>query len=114
MPLWGSAATDSMWLAVLVVGVWGGNGNTTSAGGASSSWPVVATIALFALIATVPVARCAFRASPEREGLRSAIEDEQRARAAGRRGHWLARKGSTLINLEVHAHSRGLAESATW
>lgn len=78
-PLWGGVAIGSMWLAVLIVGVWGGNVNTTNAGGASS-WPVVALIALFALISTVPVARYAFRASPDTEGLRGAIDDERRAR----------------------------------
>ncbi len=79
-PLWGGAAIGAMWLAVLVVGVWGGNVNTAGAGGGSSSWPVVAVIALFALIATVPVARYTLRASPEADDLRSALEAERLAR----------------------------------
>lgn len=77
--LWGGLAVIAMWLAVLFVGVFGENIVKTSAGGGSSSVPVVTVVALFALLGTVAVARQAFRASSASDDLRTVIENEQHA-----------------------------------
>ncbi len=69
-----------MWLAVLFVGVFGGNVVQTDAGGSTSSWPVVVVVAVVALITTVGVARRAFTVTPAPDDLRKAIEDERKAR----------------------------------
>ena len=66
-------------LAVLFVGVFGGNVQTTSAGGDSSSWPVVAVVAVAALLATVSVGRWAFGRRKVDEDVRRALEEERLA-----------------------------------
>lgn len=78
--LWGGLAIISMWLAVLFVGVSGGNIVKSTPGGESSSWPVVVVVALVALVGTVVVGRRAFAAAPASDDLRKAIEDERQAR----------------------------------
>jgi hypothetical protein len=78
--LWGGLAIISMWLAVLFVGVFGGNVVSGSPGGSSSSWPVVAVVAVVALLGTVGVERRAFGLPPASDDLRKAIEDERQAR----------------------------------
>ena len=65
-PLWAGLSIIAMWLAVLFVGVFGGNIVNASAGGSSSSVPVVVVVAGVALIATWGLGRVAF-ANPPRE-----------------------------------------------
>jgi hypothetical protein len=76
---WGGVALVAMWLAVLFVGVFGGNILKTGVGGESSSVPVVVVVAVAALLATIPVAHSAFRPQRSDEDLRRAVEDERRA-----------------------------------
>lgn len=64
--LWGGIALVTIWLAVLFVGVFGGDIVTTSAGGDGSSVPVVVVVAVVALLATISVGRWAF--GPGRRG----------------------------------------------
>ncbi len=78
--LWGGVAIISMWLAVLFVGIFGGNVVKSSPGGSSSSWPVVVVVAVVALLGTVGVGRRAFVVTPASDDLRRAIEDERQAR----------------------------------
>ncbi len=77
---WGGLAIISMWLAVLFVGVFGGNVVSGSPGGSYSSWPVVVVVAVVALLGTVGVGRRAFTVTPASDDLRKAIEDERKAR----------------------------------
>jgi hypothetical protein len=60
---WAGLAITSIWLAVLFIGLWGGdivNGANGSTGQAGSSVPTVVVVAPCALIATVVIARRAF------------------------------------------------------
>jgi hypothetical protein len=60
---WAGLAIVSMWLAVLFVGVFGGDIvtiNGTAGAGNSSTVPAAVALALFALIATIFVARWGF------------------------------------------------------
>ena len=50
-----------MWLAVLFVGVFGADFHSESAGGDITEIPVVWGVALFAMIATILVAKWGFR-----------------------------------------------------
>ena len=59
--MWGAVTISVMWLAVLFVGVFGPNIVTHDVSGSSGTWPVVIFVALFAFLATVPVAKWAFR-----------------------------------------------------
>jgi hypothetical protein len=77
--LWGGVAIISMWLAVLFVGIFGGNVVNSSAGGSSSSWPVVAVVAVVALIGTIVVGRLAFAVAVASD-IEKAIKDERHAR----------------------------------
>jgi hypothetical protein len=58
--LWGGVTLLVAWLAVLFVGIFGGNIESAGAGGGSSSVPVVVVVAIAALLATVSVGRWAF------------------------------------------------------
>jgi len=78
--LWGGLAIISMWLAVLFVGVFGGNIVSSSSSGSSSSVPVVVVVAVAALLGTVGVGRRAFVVTPANDDLRKALEDERQAR----------------------------------
>ena len=78
--LWGGVAIISMWLAVLFVGIFGGNVVKSSPGGESSSWPVVVVVAVVALIGTVVVGRRAFAVAPASDDVDKAIKDERDAR----------------------------------
>ena len=69
-----------MWVAVLFVGVFGGNIVHAGAGGGSSSVPVGVVVAGVALIATWLLGRVAFELTPESDDLRQLLEEEQRAR----------------------------------
>ena len=79
--LWGGIAIVTMWLAVLFVGLFGGDIVSTTAGGATSSVPVVVVIAAVALVGTLVVGRRAFAVASADDDLRRALEDEQEARA---------------------------------
>ena len=78
-PLWAGLSIIAMWLAVLFVGVFGGNIVHASAGGGSSSVPVVVVVAVVALIATWLVGRIAFKPTPESDELRQLLNMEQQA-----------------------------------
>jgi len=79
-PLWAGLSIIAMWLAVLFVGVFGGNIVHASAGGSSSSVPVVVVVAVVALIATWILGRAAFALTPESDELRERLAAEQQAR----------------------------------
>ena len=57
---WGALSIVSMWLAVLFVGIFGGNLTSASAGGDVTSIPSAVILALFAVIGTSMVAKRAF------------------------------------------------------
>jgi len=59
--LWASLAISIIWLAVLFDALFGPNIVTTSAGGGMSSVPSAVVVALFAFLATWPVARYGLR-----------------------------------------------------
>ena len=59
--LWAGLSIVTMWLAVLFVGVFGGNILSSTPGGTSTSVPVVVAVIPFVLIATIVVARRGFR-----------------------------------------------------
>ena len=80
-PLWGGLSIITMWLAVLFVGLFGGDIVTATAGGSSSSVPVVVVIAGVALVGTMVVGRRAFTDTSDGDDLRRALEDECEARA---------------------------------
>ena len=75
---WGGVSIVAMWLAVLLVGVAGGDINKVDAGGGTSSVPVVVVVAAAALLATVAVAHSAFGSRRAERELRRAVEDERR------------------------------------
>jgi hypothetical protein len=60
---WAGVAIAAIWLAVLFVGLWGGDivsGANSSTGSGGSSVPVVVVVAPCALIATIVIARRGF------------------------------------------------------
>ena len=63
--VWAGLSIVTMWLAVLFVGVFGGNIVSSTPGGTSTSVPVVVAVIPFVLVATVVVARRGFRELPE-------------------------------------------------
>jgi len=60
-PLWAGLSIMTMWLAVLFVGVLGGNIVSSTPGGTSTSVPVVLTLVPFVLAGTIGVARRGFK-----------------------------------------------------
>jgi hypothetical protein len=80
-PLWAGLAIITMWLAVLFVGVFGGDIVSATPGGSSSSVPVVVVVAGVALLGTLVVGRRAFTVTAASDDLRRALEEEQEARA---------------------------------
>ena len=76
--LWAGLSIITMWLAVLFVGVFGGNILTHSADGGGSSWPVVVALLPFVLPATIVVARRGF--TSDREARQSAANEKKQAR----------------------------------
>ena len=79
-PLWAGLSIVAMWLAVLFVGIFGGDIRSASASGSASSVPVVVVVAGVALFATIAVARRAFHPEAADDELRAAIENERRER----------------------------------
>ena len=79
-PLWAGLAIIAMWIAVLFVGVFGGNIVSAGAGGGSSSVPVVVVVAGVALIGSWAIGRVAFANSPASDELRRLLDEERRAR----------------------------------
>ncbi len=57
---WGCLSIIAMWLAVLFVGVFGGDMRFTSSSGDGSTIPSAVLVALFAVIGTSAVAKRAF------------------------------------------------------
>jgi hypothetical protein len=58
--IWAAVAIAVMWLAVLFVGVYGGDAVFTNADGSSTRLPSSVFVALFAFLATAAVGRRAF------------------------------------------------------
>ena len=68
-----------MWLAVLFVGLFGGDiVNSSGPGGSTSSVPVVVALLPFVLPATIVAARRGFTAAPDER--HAATDDDTRAR----------------------------------
>jgi hypothetical protein len=76
-PVWAGLSIIVMWLAVLFVGVFGGNITHTGAGGGTSSVPVAVVVAGVALVATWVLGRAAFGATPETDALRALLQERQ-------------------------------------
>ena len=57
---WGAICIVTMWLAVLFVGIFGGNLTSVSAGGDVTNIPVSIFLAFFAVIGTASVAKRVF------------------------------------------------------
>jgi hypothetical protein len=77
--LWTGLAIIFMWLAVLFVGLFGGDIRSYSAGGTGSTVPAAVAVAVFALVGTIFVARSGFGGEADTR-LRAALDDERRAR----------------------------------
>ncbi len=58
---WGAVSIVAMWLAVLFVGIFGGNLTSVTAGGDTTNIPSSIILALFAVIGTASVAKRTFR-----------------------------------------------------
>lgn len=63
--LWATLAIVAMWLAVLIVGVYGGNATFHSVDSSSATIPSGCIVALFAAIGTASVAKRVFSHKPE-------------------------------------------------
>jgi hypothetical protein len=74
---WAGLAIIAMWLAVLFVGLFGGDIQNSTPGGSTSAVPSAVALAVFALVGTIFVARWGFSSEPD---VRSALEEERRAR----------------------------------
>lgn len=61
--LWACVAIVVVWLAVLFTAIFGGDIVNASAGGNQSSVPSAVAVALFAVLATWPIARYGFQRS---------------------------------------------------
>ena len=59
--IWGALTISLMWLAVLFVGVYGGDAVFTGADGSSTRLPSAVFVAFFAFLATAAVGKRAFR-----------------------------------------------------
>ena len=73
--MWAGLSIITMWLAVLFVGLFGGDiVNTSGPGGSTSSVPVVVVLLPFVLPATIVAARRGFTSAPEEQHV-AAVED---------------------------------------
>lgn len=59
--LWGTIAIVSMWMAVLFDGIYGGDFVSANPGSSTTTVPSAVLVAFFAFLATVSVAKRAFR-----------------------------------------------------
>lgn len=75
--LWAGVSIVTMWLAVLFVGVFGGNILSSTPGGTSTSVPVVVAVIPFVLVATIVVARRGFSEVPDTRP--RALDEEKNA-----------------------------------
>lgn len=62
--LWACLAIVVVWLAVLFTAIFGGDIVNSNAGGDQSSVPSAVAVALFAVLATWPIARYGFQRKP--------------------------------------------------
>jgi hypothetical protein len=76
-----------MWLAVLFVGVFGGNIVSSTPGGTSTSVPVVVAVLPFVLPATIVAARRGFKGPVETEQHIAAPEQSQAPAVLQRPGY---------------------------
>jgi hypothetical protein len=76
--LWAGLSIITMWLAVLFVGVFGGDFVSNSASNGSTKFPVVVFLLPFVLPATIVVARRGFAGAADQE--RGAPVEEPQAR----------------------------------
>ena len=73
--VWGATAIASMWLAVLFASVYGGDFVSVNGGATQSTTiPSAVFVALFASLASVAVARRAFRRDPGARGKPGSVE----------------------------------------
>ena len=79
--LWAGLSIIIMWLAVLFVGVFGGDFVSSSSTNGFTKFPVVVFVLPFVLPATIVVARRGFTSGPEER--QSAADEKTRAREEG-------------------------------
>ncbi len=103
-PAWAGLAIITMWLAVLFVGLFGGDIVSETPGGTSSSVPVVVVIAGVALLGTLIVGRRAFTGTSASDDLCRALEEEQQARTV--LAEEVAEIRATLEGLEPTGETR--------
>jgi hypothetical protein len=72
--IWTALTIVSMWVAVLITGIWAPSVEAHSAGGDTVSVPAAVAVAFFAAIATIVVAAIGFRGEPSAK--RSTAVDE--------------------------------------
>jgi hypothetical protein len=86
--LWAGVSITIMWLAVLFVGMFGGDIVSSTPGGTSTSVPVVVALLPFVLPATIVVARRGFREVSERRprAVEDATDEGQLLRATRKAG----------------------------
>jgi hypothetical protein len=75
---WAGSSIAVMWLTVCLVSLFGGDIHSAD----GSTVPSGVALALFALLATLAVARWGLRDSGSTDALRAAIDDERRERRA--------------------------------
>ncbi|WP_343966997.1 hypothetical protein [Kribbella koreensis] len=63
--MWATVAIAAMWLAVLFVGIYGGNATFHSVDSSYSTIPSVIFVSLFAALGTASVAKRVFTRKPE-------------------------------------------------
>ena len=79
---WAALAIATMWVTVLLVGLFGGDIVNETPGGTSSRIPGAVAVALLALLATVFVARWGLRSDAPLAELQLGLDDERHRREA--------------------------------
>jgi hypothetical protein len=79
---WAALAIATMWIAVLLVGLFGGDIVSETAGATSSRVPSAVAVAVLALIATIFVARWGLRPDARVAELEAELEEERQRCAA--------------------------------